>query len=66
MKYLVAALAALFVVAAQTPAAQAGQCVGGVYNSACIAGAYDVVVVRPRAVVVRRPVVRRCVRGRCV
>jgi len=68
MKYLVAALAALFVVAAQAPAAQAAQCVGGVYNSACIAGAYDVVGVRPRAVVVRRPVARRCVwvRGRCV
>jgi hypothetical protein len=67
MKYLVAALAALFVVAAQAPAANAADatCVGGVYNPACIAGAYDVVVVRPRAVVVRRP---RCVwvRGRCV
>jgi hypothetical protein len=63
MKYLVAALAALFVVAAQVPAANAADatCVGGVYNPACIAGAYDVVVVR-RAV---RP---RCVwvRGRCV
>jgi hypothetical protein len=67
MKYLVAALAALFVVAAQMPAANAADvpCVGGVYNPACIAGAYDVVVVRrPRAVVVRP----RCVwvRGRCV
>jgi hypothetical protein len=67
MKYLVAALAALFVVATQVPAANAAgaTCIGGVYNSACIAGAYDVVVVRPRGVVVRRP---RCVwvRGRCV
>jgi hypothetical protein len=67
MKYLVAALAALFVVAAQVPAANAAAatCVGGVYNPACIAGAYDVVVVRrPRAVAVRP----RCVwvRGRCV
>jgi hypothetical protein len=67
MKYLAAALATLFVVAAQAPAANAAgaTCVGGVYNSACIAGAYDVVVVRrPRAVVVRP----RCVwvRGRCV
>jgi hypothetical protein len=65
MKYLVAALATLFVVAAQVPAANAADatCAGGVYNPACIAGAYDVVVVRrPRAV---RP---RCVwvRGRCV
>jgi hypothetical protein len=60
MKYLAAALAALFVVAAQAPAANAGTaaCSGGVYNSACVAGAYDYVVVR-------RP---RCVwvRGRCV
>jgi hypothetical protein len=67
MKYLVAALAALFVVAAPAPPAHAAgaTCVGGVYNSACVAGAYDVVVVRrPRAVVVRP----RCVwvRGRCV
>jgi hypothetical protein len=67
MKYLAAALATLFVVAANAPAANAetATCAGGVYNPACIAGAYDVVVVRPRAVVVRRP---RCVwvRGRCV
>jgi hypothetical protein len=68
MKYLVAALAALFVVAVYAPvanAAGAATCVGGVYNPACVAGAYDVVVVRrPRAVVVRP----RCVwvRGRCV
>jgi hypothetical protein len=67
MKYLAAALAALFVVAANAPAANAetATCAGGVYNSACIAGAYDVVVVRrPRTVVVRS----RCVwvRGRCV
>jgi hypothetical protein len=73
MKHLAAALAALFAVAVQTPAANAetATCAGGVYNAACIAGAYDVVVVRPRGVVVRRPavVVRpRCVwvRGRCV
>jgi hypothetical protein len=74
MKYLVAALAVLFVVAAQMPAANAADatCVGGVYNPTCIAGAYDVVVVRrPRAVVVRprAVVVRpRCVwvRGRCI
>ncbi len=61
MKYLVAALAALFVVTAQVPSAKAAQCVGGVYNPACIAGAYNLVVVR-------RPVARRCVwvRGRCV
>jgi hypothetical protein len=67
MKYLAAALATLFVVAANAPAANAetATCQGGVYNSACIAGAYDYVVVRrPRAVVVRP----RCVwvRGRCV
>jgi hypothetical protein len=57
MKYLAAAFAALFVVAADAPAANAetATCPGGVYNPACIAGAYDVVVVRrPRAVVVRR------------
>jgi hypothetical protein len=67
MKYLVAALTGLFIVAAHAPAANAADatCVGGVYNSACIAGAYDVVVVRrPRAVAVRP----RCVwvRGLCV
>ena len=53
MKYLAAAVATLFVVAAQAPAANAetATCAGGVYNSACIAGAYDYVVVRrPRAV----------------
>jgi hypothetical protein len=59
MKYLVA-FAALFVVAANAPAANAEvtRCGGGIYNSACIAGAYDYVVVR-------RPVGRRCawVRG---
>jgi hypothetical protein len=57
MKYLAAALAALFVVAAHAPAANAetAACPGGVYNSACVAGAYDYVVVRrPRTVVVRR------------
>ena len=48
MKYLAAALAALFVVAVQAPAANAktATCLGGVYNPACISGAYDVVVVR--------------------
>jgi hypothetical protein len=48
MKNLAAALAALFVVAVQAPAANAktATCVGGVYNSACVAGAYDYVVVR--------------------
>jgi hypothetical protein len=73
MKYLAAALAALFVVAANAPAANAetATCAGGITNPACVAGAYDYVVVRPRGVVVRRPavVVRpRCVwvRGRCV
>jgi hypothetical protein len=42
MKYLAAALAALFVVAVHAPAANAetAACPGGVYNSACIAGAY--------------------------
>ena len=40
MKYLAAAVATLFVVAAQAPAANAetATCAGGVYNSACIAG----------------------------
>jgi hypothetical protein len=69
MKYLAAALAALFVVAVHAPTANAetASCAGGVYNPTCIAGAYDVVVVRPRGVVVRRPVAR-CVwvRGRRV
>jgi len=57
MKYLAAALAALIVVAVQAPAANAenATCAGGATNPVCIAGAYDYVVVRPRAVVVRRP-----------
>jgi hypothetical protein len=60
MKYLFVALGALFIGMAYTPSANAAACVGGVYNSACVAGAYDVVVVRRRpVVVVRRPVVRR-------
>jgi len=60
MKYLLVALAALFITMEYTPAANAAACAGGVYNAACVAGAYDVVVVRRRpAVVVRRPVVRR-------
>jgi hypothetical protein len=60
MKYLLVALTALFIVMAQAPAANAAACAGGVYNAACVAGAYDYVVVRRRAVV-RRPavVVRR-------
>jgi hypothetical protein len=70
MKYLAAVLAALFVVAVHAPAANAETptCAGGITNPACIAGAYDYVVVRPRAVVVRRPVARGCVwvRGRRV
>jgi hypothetical protein len=70
MKYLAAALAALFVFAVHAPAANAetATCAGGLTNPACIAGAYDYVVVRPRGVVVRRPVVRGCVwvRGRRV
>ena len=60
MKYLAVGLAALFVVAVYAPAANAetAACAGGVYNAACIAGAYDYVFVRrPRAVVVGR----RCV-----
>jgi hypothetical protein len=60
MKYLLVALAALFIVMGDTPAANAAGCPGGVYNAACVAGAYDYVVVRRRpAVVVRRPVYRR-------
>ena len=57
MKYLAAALAALFVLAAHAPAANAetATCEGGITNPACVAGAYDYVVVRPRGVVVRRP-----------
>jgi hypothetical protein len=56
MKYLLGALAALFIIMAHAPAANAAAgCAGGVYNAACVAGAYDYVVVRrPRAVVVRR------------
>jgi hypothetical protein len=48
MKYLAAALATVFVVAAHVPAANAetATCVGGVTNPACVAGAYDYVVVR--------------------
>jgi hypothetical protein len=60
MKYLLVALTALFAAMAYTPAANAAGCAGGVYNAACVAGAYDYVVVRRRpAVVVRRPVYRR-------
>jgi hypothetical protein len=60
MKYLLFALSALFIGMAYAPTANAATCVGGVYNAACAAGAYDVVVVRRRpAVVVRRPFVRR-------
>ena len=58
MKYLLAALTASFIVMAQAPAANAATCVGGVYNAACVAGAYDYVVVR-RGAAVRRPVVVR-------
>jgi hypothetical protein len=59
MKYFLVALTALFAVMAYTPAANAAGCPGGVYNAACVAGAYDYVVVRRRAAVVRRPVYRR-------
>jgi hypothetical protein len=59
MKYLFIALSALFIGMAYAPTANAAACVGGVYNSACVAGAYDVVVVRRGAAVVRRPVVVR-------
>jgi hypothetical protein len=58
MKYLLAALTALFIGMAYAPTANAAACAGGVYSSACVAGAYDYVV-RRRAVVVRRPVVVR-------
>jgi hypothetical protein len=61
MKYLLAALAASFIIMSHGPAANAATCVGGVYNAACVAGAYDVVVVRRGAAVVRRPVARRAV-----
>jgi hypothetical protein len=46
MKYLFVALSALFIDMAYAPTANAAACIGGVYNSACVAGAYDVVVVR--------------------
>jgi hypothetical protein len=60
MKYLLVALTGLFVAMAYVPTANAAGCAGGVYNAACVAGAYDYVVVRRRpAVVVRRPVVVR-------
>jgi hypothetical protein len=60
MKYLLVALTALFITMEFVPVANAAACAGGVYNAACVAGAYDYVVVRrPGAVVVRRPVVRR-------
>jgi hypothetical protein len=61
MKYLLVAITALFIMMVHAPAANAAACAAGVYNAACVAGAYDVVVVR-------RPVVRRCVivRGRRV
>jgi hypothetical protein len=58
MKYLVA-VSAFFVVVAFAPVANAAACAGGVYRSACVAGAYDYVVVRRGAAVVRRPVVVR-------
>jgi hypothetical protein len=58
MKYLLVALTALFVAMAYTPTVNAAGCPGGVYNASCIAGAYDVVVVRRRpALVVRRPAI---------
>jgi hypothetical protein len=59
MKYLFVALSTLFIGMAYAPTANAAACVGGVYNSACVAGAYDVVVVRRGAAVVRHPVVVR-------
>jgi hypothetical protein len=61
MKYLLAALTASFIIMAYAPGANAAVCAGGVYNAACVAGAYDVVVVRRGAAVVRRPVARRAV-----
>lgn len=67
MKYLLVALTASFIVMAQAPAANAAAgCAGGVYNAACVAGAYGAVVVRRGAVVrggavVRAPVARRAV-----
>jgi len=64
MKYLLVALTALFIGMAYMPTANAATCTGGLYNAACVAGAYDMVVVRRPAVrrpvaVVRRPVRRR-------
>ena len=41
MKYLLVALTASFIVMVYTPTANAAACVGGVYNAACVAGAYD-------------------------
>jgi hypothetical protein len=61
MKYLLAALAASFIIMSHAPAANAATCVGGVYNTACVAGAYGAVVVRRGAAVVRAPVARRAV-----
>jgi hypothetical protein len=58
MKYLIAATALFFVVAL-APVANAASCAGGIYSAACVAGAYDYVVVRRGAAVVRRPVVVR-------
>jgi hypothetical protein len=58
MKYLIA-ISALFAVVAFASAANAAACEGGVYRAACVAGAYDYVVVRRGAAVVRRPVVVR-------
>jgi hypothetical protein len=59
MKYLLAALAASFIIMAYAPGANAAVRKGGVYNAACIAGAYGAVVVRRGAAVVRAPVARR-------
>jgi hypothetical protein len=61
MKYLLAALAASFIIMSHVPAANAATCVGGVHNTACVAGAYGAVVVRRGAAVVRAPVARRAV-----
>jgi len=65
MKYALLAVTTLFVVMAHAPVANAAMCPGGVYNAACVAGAYDYVVVRRGpvyrrpAVVYRRPAYRR-------
>jgi hypothetical protein len=61
MKYLLAALTTSFIIMAYVPSASAAVCKGGVYNAACVAGAYGVVVVRRGAAVVRAPVARRAV-----